>query len=230
MLVTCVREMVTKSTNSLLVHLVSMVQSGQATDESKEVRLKQNVPESILAKIPKDWDFKTFDGRGKDTVTKSMHKVFVTFHEHTYQQSSAVLQTWYFCLSPGTITFAIQGLSFVFTNLPLVVASLPLSIRFLFQVAEKHLSQHSRQLRSTGLLLWALLGCLIQGLEDTNTLEQISGLALDGGAKDCLSLLGECIQAAVSIQQKVKAILTKVGFLNKMLHFIVAHICRVLYD
>lgn len=221
----------TKSTNSILVQLVSMVLSWQATDESKEFLLKQNVPESVLAKIPKDWDFKTFDGRGKDSATKSMHKVFVTFHEHNYRINNIWLfyKPGIFFLSPGTITFAIQGLSFVFTNLPLVVASLPLSIRFLFQVAEKHLSQHSRQLRSMGLLLWALLGCLIQGLEDINTLEQISGLALDGGAKDCLSLLGECVQAAVSIQQKVKAILTKVGFLNKMVQFI-AHSCSVLYD
>ncbi|XP_017283396.3 uncharacterized protein KIAA0825 homolog isoform X2 [Kryptolebias marmoratus] len=170
--VICIREMVTKSTNSILVHLVSMVLSWQAADESREVPFKHNVPKSILSKIPKDWNYKTHDGKGKDTATKT------------------------------SISFAIQGLSFVFTNLPLVVASLPLSVCFLFQVAEKNLSQHSRQLRSMGLLLWALLGCLIQGLEDTNTLEQISGLALDGGAKDCLSLLGECLQAAVSIQQK----------------------------
>ncbi|XP_013867974.1 uncharacterized protein KIAA0825 homolog isoform X2 [Austrofundulus limnaeus] len=170
--VKCVREVVTKSTNSILVHLVSMVLSWQATDESKGTLFKESVPESIMAKIPKDWDVKILEGRGKDTVSGS------------------------------TISFAIQGLSFVFTNLPSVVASLPLSIRFLFQVAEKHLSQHSRQLRSVGLLLWALLGCLIQGLEETNTLEQISGLTLDGGAKDGLHLLAECLQAALSIQQK----------------------------
>lgn len=96
-------------------------------------------------------------------------------------------------------------MSYIFTNLPLAVASVPLSIRFLFQTAEKHLSQHARQLRLVGLLLWALLGCLIQGLEDPDTLEQISGLALDRGAKDRLSLLAECLQATMGIQQKVRA-------------------------
>ncbi|XP_063346071.1 uncharacterized protein KIAA0825 homolog isoform X4 [Pelmatolapia mariae] len=100
------------------------------------------------------------------------------------------------------ISLAIQALSFIFTNLPMAVASLPLPIRFLFQVAEKHLSQHARQLRLVGLLIWALLGCLIQGLEDPDTLEQISGLALDRSAKDRLSLLAECVQAAIGIQQK----------------------------
>lgn len=87
----------------------------------------------------------------------------------------------------------------------MAVASLPLPVRFLFQVAEKHLSQHARQLRLVGLLLWALLGCMIRSLEDPDTLEQISGLALDRGAKDRLSLLAECLQAAMGIQQKVRA-------------------------
>lgn len=54
-----------------------------------------------------------------------------------------------------------------------------------------------------GLLLWALLGCLIQGLEDLDTLEQISGQALDRRTKDLLSLLAECLQATMGIQQKV---------------------------
>ncbi|KAM6930280.1 uncharacterized protein KIAA0825 homolog [Xenentodon cancila] len=168
--INCVRAMVTKSTNSILVHLVSMVLGWQAADESSAAVFKQNVPESILCKIPKDWNYATPEE--KDAGTKRV------------------------------ISSAIQALSFIFTNLPLAVASLPLPIRFLFQVAEKHLSQYSRQLRSVGLLLWALLGCLIQGLDNPDTLEQISGLALNCGAKDRLSLLAECLQAAMSIQQK----------------------------
>lgn len=95
-------------------------------------------------------------------------------------------------------------MSFIFANLPLAVASLPLSIRYLFQVAEKHLSQNTRQLRLVGLLLWALLNCLMQCLENPDTLEQISGLALDPGAKHCLGLLAECLQASMGFQQKVK--------------------------
>ncbi|XP_028269180.1 uncharacterized protein KIAA0825 homolog isoform X2 [Parambassis ranga] len=167
-----VRTIVTKSTNSILMHLVSMVLGWQATEQTHEVLFKHNVPESVLSKIPKEWNYTPLDAKGKDSVSK-----------------------------PVT-TLAIQALSFIFTNLPMAVASLPLTIRFLFQAAEKHVSQYTRQLRIVGLLLWALMGCMIQGLEDPETLEQISGLALDRGAKDCLSLLAECLQAAIGIQQK----------------------------
>ncbi|XP_070760941.1 uncharacterized protein KIAA0825 homolog [Enoplosus armatus] len=170
--VSCVRAIVTKSTSSLLAHLVSMVTGWQAAEETSGALIKRNVPDTVLASIPKEWNYTPLEARGKETATKTV------------------------------ISLTIQALSFIFTNLPLAVASVPLSIRFLFQVAEKHLSQHARQLRLVGLLLWALLGCLIQGLEDPHTLEQISGLALDRGAKDALSLLAECLQATMGIQQK----------------------------
>ncbi|KAM9391487.1 uncharacterized protein KIAA0825 homolog [Pholidichthys leucotaenia] len=170
--ISCIREIVTKPTDNMLVHLVSMVLGWQVAEEPNGALFKRTVPESVLAKIPKDWNYTLLNGKGKDTITKTV------------------------------ISLAIQALSFIFTNLPLAVASLPLPIRFLFQVAEKHLSQHARQLRIVGLLLWVLLGCLIQGLEDPDSLEQISGLALDRGAKDCLSLLAECVQAAMGIPQK----------------------------
>ncbi|XP_063753465.1 uncharacterized protein KIAA0825 homolog isoform X3 [Eleginops maclovinus] len=170
--ISCVRTIITKSTNSILVHLVSMVSGWQAAEEPSGALLKQNVPESILAKIPKEWNFTPLEARGKETATKTV------------------------------ISVTIQALSLIFTNLPLAVASIPLPIRYLFQVAEKHLSQQARQLRLMGLLLWALLGCLIQGLEDPDTLEQISGLSLNRGAKEPLSLLAECLQATMGIQQK----------------------------
>ncbi|XP_074494372.1 uncharacterized protein KIAA0825 homolog isoform X2 [Sebastes fasciatus] len=170
--ISCVRAIVTKSTNSLLVHLVSMVMGWQTTEEPSGASFKQNVPESILAKIPKEWNYTPLEARGKESAAKTV------------------------------ISVTIQALSFIFTNLPLAVASVPLPIRFLFQESEKHLSQHARQLRLMGLLLWALLGCLIQGLEDPDTLEQTSGLALDRGAKESLSLLAECLQATIGIQQK----------------------------
>ncbi|KAK9522617.1 hypothetical protein VZT92_019067 [Zoarces viviparus] len=170
--ISCVRSIVTKSSNSLLVHLVSMVVGWQTTEEPSGASFKQNVPESVLAKIPKEWNYTPLEAQGNETATKTV------------------------------ISVIIQALSFIFTNLPMAVASVPLPIRFLFQVAEKHLSQHARQLRLMGLLLWALLGCLIQGLEDSDTLEQISGLALDRGVKEPLYLLAECLQATMGIQQK----------------------------
>ncbi|CAK6950129.1 uncharacterized protein KIAA0825 homolog [Scomber scombrus] len=168
----CVRAIVTKSTNSLLVHLVSMVMRWQATEEPSGASFKRDVPESVLAKVPKDWNYTTVEAQGKDTASKTV------------------------------TSLAIQAMSYIFTNLPLAVASLPLPIRYLFQVAEKHLSQHTRHLRLVGLLLWALLNCLIQGLEDPDTLKQISGLALDRGARDRLGLLAECLQASMGFQQK----------------------------
>uniref|UniRef100_G3P827 KIAA0825 n=1 Tax=Gasterosteus aculeatus aculeatus TaxID=481459 RepID=G3P827_GASAC len=170
--ISCVRAIVTKSTNSLLVHLVSMVMGWQTTEEPGGASCKQNVPERVLAKIPKDWNYPPLEAQGRETNSKTV------------------------------ISVIIQALSFIFTNLPSAVASVPLPVRFLFQVAEKHLSQHAGQLRLMGLLLWALLGCLIQGLEDSDTLEQISGLALDRGAREPLYLLAECLQATMGIQQK----------------------------
>lgn len=101
------------------------------------------------------------------------------------------------------MAFIIQALSVVFTNLPLVIETLPLPIRLFFHEAEKHLSQYSRQLRSAGLLIWALLGCVIQNLEDPETLEQLTGLVLNHQAKECLALLAECLKAAIGIQHKV---------------------------
>ncbi|KAM9360075.1 uncharacterized protein KIAA0825 homolog [Symphorus nematophorus] len=170
--VSCVRAIITKSTNSLLVHLVSMVMGWQVTEEPSGALFKRSVPESVLAKIPKEWNYTPPEAKGKETAAKTV------------------------------ISLTIQALSFIFTNLPLAVASMPLPIRYLFQVAEKQLSQHSRQLRLVGLLLWAMLACLIQGLENPHTLEQISGLVLDRGAKEPLSLLAECLPAAMGIQQK----------------------------
>ncbi|RVE68322.1 hypothetical protein OJAV_G00090880 [Oryzias javanicus] len=170
--ISCLRAIVANSIKSISAHLVSMVLAWQTTEGSRGSLFKRNVPESVLMKIPKEWNYTTFDIKEKDSVNQTV------------------------------ISIAIQALSFIFTNLPLAVASLPLSVRFLFQVAEKHLSQHARQLRSVGLLLWALLGCLIQDLDTPDTSEQLSGLGLNTEAKDCLSLLAECLQAVMSIQQK----------------------------
>nr|XP_020450251.1 uncharacterized protein KIAA0825 homolog [Monopterus albus] len=170
--ISCVRAIITKATNSILVHLVSMVMDWQATQEPSGALFKWNIPESVLAKIPKEWNYMPLEAQGKETATESI------------------------------ISQVTQAMSFIFTNLPFAVASVPLPVRFLFQEAEVHLSQHSLQLHLVGLLLWAILGYLIQGLEDVDTLEQISGLALDRGAKDRLSLLAECLQASIGIQHK----------------------------
>ncbi len=101
------------------------------------------------------------------------------------------------------MNLAIQALSFLFTNLPSTIASLPLPVRFLFTVAEKRLSQHARELKSTGLLLWVILVSLCQDLENGDTLELLSGQPLERGAKDRLSLLSECLQVSLGQQKGV---------------------------
>ncbi|XP_034152494.1 uncharacterized protein KIAA0825 homolog isoform X2 [Esox lucius] len=102
----------------------------------------------------------------------------------------------------SVVNLAVQALSFIYTNLPLAVASIPLPVRFLFHTAEKHLSQHARQLRSTGLLIWSLLSCLCQLLEEPNSLELLWSLPLDQGAKENLSLLSECLQGSMGQGQQ----------------------------
>ena len=72
-MVSCVRAIVTKSTNSLLVHLVSMVMDWQATEEPSGASFKRDVPESVLAKVPKDWNYMTAEAQGKETASKSMY-------------------------------------------------------------------------------------------------------------------------------------------------------------
>lgn len=73
--VSCVRAIVTKSTNSLLVHLVSMVMGWQAAEEPSGALFKRNVPESVLAKIPKEWNYTPLEAKGKEPVPKSMHRL-----------------------------------------------------------------------------------------------------------------------------------------------------------
>lgn len=79
---------VAKSTNSLLVQLVSMVNGWQATDEHSGTLFKQNVPESVLAKIPKEWNYTPLEARGKEAATKSMHLLGVTFSSQVLRNFS----------------------------------------------------------------------------------------------------------------------------------------------
>ncbi|XP_072288852.1 uncharacterized protein KIAA0825 homolog [Eucyclogobius newberryi] len=167
-LIECLRESVIKSTNGLLVHLVSMVVSWQATTNPTVDLNQLNIPKCLLAIVPKEWNY-TQEPKGND---KSL------------------------------IAFTIQALTLVFTSLPQVIEAVPLPIWLLFHEAEKHLSQYAQQLRSAGLLIWALLSCFIQSMEEPETLEQISGLALNQQATECLSLLAECLKAAVGVPHK----------------------------
>ena len=84
-MISCVREIVTKSTNSLLVHLVSMVMGWQATEEPSGATFKQDVPESVLAKVPKEWNYTSLEARGKETASKCMYGLGVFSRKASYQ-------------------------------------------------------------------------------------------------------------------------------------------------
>lgn len=70
-LISCVKEMVTKSTNRLLKHLVSMVTIWQLKREHSGSLFKRHVPESIQVKIPKEWNYTPLEGKGKESDNNS---------------------------------------------------------------------------------------------------------------------------------------------------------------
>ncbi|XP_053337654.1 uncharacterized protein KIAA0825 homolog isoform X1 [Clarias gariepinus] len=173
----CVRDVVFQPIRSLLGHLVSMM---QACEERSGPLLRQNLPESILTKIPKEWNFVPQDAKTKDS-------------------------------SRITISLSVQALSFIFTHLPSCVASIPLPVRFLFHMAEKHQGQSTRQTGRLGLLIQALLSLLCQGLENGETLEMVSTEPLERGVKERLALLSECLQVSLGLEKgKPKPIVHKI--------------------
>lgn len=70
-LISCVREMVTAATRRLLKHLVSMVTIWQAKKEDSGALFKRHVPESIQAKIPKEWNYTPLEAKGKEAANNS---------------------------------------------------------------------------------------------------------------------------------------------------------------
>lgn len=77
------RATVAKSTNSLLVHLVSMVVSWQAKEEPSGALIKRNVPESVLVEIPKEWNYKPLEDQGKEAAARCMYPPVVIFNGHS---------------------------------------------------------------------------------------------------------------------------------------------------
>ncbi|XP_026787076.3 uncharacterized protein KIAA0825 homolog isoform X1 [Pangasianodon hypophthalmus] len=163
----CVRDVICKPISSLLGHLVSMMQT---CEERPSPLLRQKLPESVQAKIPKEWNYTPQEAKTKDS-----NKI--------------------------AISLTIQALSFIFTHLPSCVASIPLPVRFLFHMAEKHQCQSTRQLRPTGLLIRALLGSLCQDLENGETLELVSTEPLERGVKERLALLSECLEVSLGLEK-----------------------------
>uniref|UniRef100_A0AAV2MRP5 KIAA0825 n=1 Tax=Knipowitschia caucasica TaxID=637954 RepID=A0AAV2MRP5_KNICA len=164
----CLQDTVIKSTQGLLVHLVSMVVGWLATVDPVIKICQWDIPKCLLTIVPKEWNY-AWEPKEED---KSL------------------------------VAFITQALALVFTSLPQVIEALPIPIWLLFHEAENHLSQYAQQLRSQGLLIWALLSCLTRSMEKKETLEEITGLALNQQTAQSLSLLAECIKAAIGIQHK----------------------------
>lgn len=84
--ISCVRDIVTKSTNSLLAHLVSMVMGWQATEELSGALFKLKIPWSVLAKIPKEWNYTPLEARRKDTQSTLTLGVMYLIQESHYKR------------------------------------------------------------------------------------------------------------------------------------------------
>lgn len=70
--ISCLRATVAKSAKGLLVHLVSLVISWQAKEEPSGALIKRTVPESVLVKIPKEWNYKLPEALGKEAAATGM--------------------------------------------------------------------------------------------------------------------------------------------------------------
>lgn len=75
-LISCIREMVKGATRRLLKHLVLMVTIWQAKKECNGALFKRQLPESIQAKIPKEWNYTPLKVKGKEAANNS--KCFLT--------------------------------------------------------------------------------------------------------------------------------------------------------
>lgn len=106
-------------------------------------------------------------------------------------------------LFSGFTKLVAQAVSFIFTNLPTMIASLPVAVKYLFYVGEKKLSRNTVPLRLTGLLIWTFTSYLCRTLDDGNAIELLTGVALDRWSKETLGLLSECLQNIVGQQKGI---------------------------
>lgn len=63
--------MVTGATRRLLKNLVSIVTIWQAKKEHSGALLKRHIPETIQAKIPKEWNYVPLEAKGKEAANNS---------------------------------------------------------------------------------------------------------------------------------------------------------------
>ncbi|XP_058843423.1 uncharacterized protein KIAA0825-like isoform X1 [Acipenser ruthenus] len=168
----CLRLAVTKPIMSAVNQIMSMVYAWQAAEHHGTCQHRQMAPESLLNKIPKDWNYVPRELKRKESG-KSFTKLVA------------------------------QAVSFIFTNLPTMIASLPVAVKYLFYIGEKKLSRNTVPLKQTGLLIWTFTSYLCRTLDDGNAIELLTGVALDRWSKETLGLLSECLQNIVGQQKGI---------------------------
>lgn len=70
-LISCVREVVTRSTSRLLTHLVSMVTIWQAKKDQSGGLTRGPIPESVQVKIPREWNYPPPDAERREADSNS---------------------------------------------------------------------------------------------------------------------------------------------------------------
>lgn len=102
----CLRETVAKSASGLLVHLVSMVISWQAKEEPSAAVMKWTVPESVLVKLPKEWNYNPLEALRKEETAEGMQASGESFFLTTLLLSHIHKGMDNFCHPPFQLSLA----------------------------------------------------------------------------------------------------------------------------
>ncbi|XP_016082416.2 uncharacterized protein KIAA0825 homolog isoform X2 [Ornithorhynchus anatinus] len=101
----------------------------------------------------------------------------------------------------GFTRLAAHAASIVISKLPTVIACLPPPIKYFFFLSERKMSKNFVELKKAGLLVWSLIVIICRMFEDGNTVELLTGATLDGWSKEKLSLVCECLESIIGMQQ-----------------------------
>ncbi|XP_032873178.1 uncharacterized protein KIAA0825 homolog isoform X1 [Amblyraja radiata] len=156
----CLKLFISKAIKPILKHVISLLHTWQALENPGTCH-KQVPPESLLSKIPKEWDYVPREFKRREYGKN--------FTKH-----------------------AAQVISVLIDNLPAIIVSIPSTIKYLFNLAEKKLMNNIPELINS-YLLWYVITIFCRTLEDGNATELISGFTIDRWCKGKLELVSECL-------------------------------------
>ncbi|XP_072439144.1 uncharacterized protein KIAA0825 homolog isoform X9 [Chiloscyllium punctatum] len=165
----CLKLHISKANKPTLKQLISLLLMWQAVESHGTCHSKQTLPESLLNKIPKEWDYVPRELKRRESG-KNLTKLMA------------------------------QAVSVVIGNLPAAIASLPCTIKYLFNLAGKKLHNNNPELRRSCLLCYVTIIC--QTLEDGNAIELLTSVTIDKWIKDKLGLLSDCLQSIMGQQKE----------------------------